>query len=295
MRFIREARAAAAVVHPNVQAIHAVQSAGRLPFLVMPLVAGESLAQRLVAQGRLELKETLRIGHSGCGRTDRRPRAGVGASQREAGQHPVGKGGRARVLTDFGLARAADDASMTRWGIIPGTPQYMSPEQARGEAQLDGRSDLFSLGCVLYEMATGVSPFRTDSVIATVRRLVDDSPPAMASLNPELPPWFIGIVDRLLEKDPARRFSSAKEVTELLEGCLAHLQQPASVPLPAALLRPPPAGVLRKTRSIASFPRAPMANAPRTTDWPGVLRGPVGGIRRGRAPGNRARRERNED
>ena len=158
------------------------------------------------------------------------------------------------MLTDFGLARAADDASMTRWGIIPGTPQYMSPEQARGKA-LDGRSDLFSLGCVLYEMATGVSPFRADSVIATVRRLVDDSPPAMASLNPELPPWFIGIVNRLLEKDPARRFSSAKEVTELLEGCLAHLQQPASVPLPAALLRHRRRGVLRKTRSIASFPR----------------------------------------
>ena len=141
------------------------------------------------------------------------------------------KGVERAVLTDFGLARAADDVSMTRWGIIAGTPQYMSPEQARGEP-LDGRSDLFSLGCVLYEMATGVSPFRADSTMATLRRLIDDPPPAMASLNPELPPWFIGIVERLLEKDPSRRFGSAKEVSELLEGCLAHLQQPASVPLP---------------------------------------------------------------
>jgi hypothetical protein len=138
------------------------------------------------------------------------------------------------VLTDFGLARAADDVALTRWGIIAGTPEYMSPEQARGEP-LDGRSDLFSLGCVLYEMATGVSPFRTDSAMATMRRLVDDSSQPMASLNPELPPWFIAIVDRLLEKDPSRRFGSAKEVSELLEGCLAHVQQPANVHLPVGL------------------------------------------------------------
>ena len=225
-RFAREAQAAAAVVHPNVLAIHQVQPSGRLPFLVMPLVAGESLAQRLTAQGRLELKETLRIGMQAA--------AGLAAAHEQGLVHRdvkpanilLEKGVERAVLTDFGLARAADDVSMTRWGIIAGTPQYMSPEQARGEP-LDGRSDLFSLGCVLYEMATGVSPFRADSTMATLRRLIDDPPPAMASLNPELPPWFIAIVERLLEKDPSRRFGSAKEVSELLEGCLAHLQQPS--------------------------------------------------------------------
>lgn len=138
------------------------------------------------------------------------------------------------VLTDFGLARAADDVSMTRWGIIAGTPEYMSPEQARGEA-LDGRSDLFSLGCVFYEMATGVSPFRTDSTMATLRRIVDEQPAAMASLVPELPPWFCHIVERLLSKDPHQRFASASEVSQLLEQCLSHLQQPTSGPLPAYL------------------------------------------------------------
>jgi len=243
-RFAREAQAAAAVVHPNVMAIHQVQANGPMPFLVMPLVAGESLAQRLAAQGRLELKETLRIAMQAA--------AGLAAAHEQGLVHRdvkpsnilLEKGVERAVLTDFGLARAADDVSMTRWGVIVGTPQYMSPEQARGEP-VDGRSDLFSLGCVLYEMATGVSPFRADSTAATLRRLIDDSPPALASLNPELPPWFIAIVERMLEKDPSRRFSSAKEVSELLENCLAHLQQPTSVPLPTALPAPAARSVSR--------------------------------------------------
>jgi serine/threonine-protein kinase len=233
-RFAREAQAAAAVVHSNVLAIHQVQPTGRLPFLVMPLVAGESLAQRLAAKGSLELTEVLRIGMQAA--------AGLAAAHEQGLVHRdvkpanilLEKGIERAVLTDFGLARAADDVALTRWGIIAGTPQYMSPEQAKGEP-VDGRSDLFSLGCVLYEMATGVSPFRTDSTMATLRRLVDEEPQAMSCLNPELPPWFITIVEKLLDKDPTKRFSSAKEVCDCLEGCLAHVQQPNNVPLPASL------------------------------------------------------------
>jgi tRNA A-37 threonylcarbamoyl transferase component Bud32 len=233
-RFAREAQAAAAVVHPHVLAIHQVQSHARLPFLVMPLVAGESLAERLAARGALELKEVLRIGMQAA--------AGLAAAHQQGLVHRDVKPANIllereverAVLMDFGLARAADDVSLTRYGIIAGTPAYMSPEQARGEA-VDGRSDLFSLGCVLYEMASGVSPFRADTTVATLRRLVDEPPQALASLNPELPPWFVAIVERLLEKDPARRFSSAKEVAALLESCLAHLQHPGNVSLPAGV------------------------------------------------------------
>ena len=236
-RFAREAQAAAAVVHPNVLAIHQVQPAGRLPFLVMPLVAGESLAQRLAAQGRLGLTEVLRIGMQAAAALAAAHEQGLVHRDVKPANILLEKGVERAVLTDFGLARAADDVSMTRWGIIAGTPQYMSPEQVQGEA-VDGRSDLFSLGCVLYEMASGVSPFKADTTLATLRRLIDDPPPALAALNPELPPWFIGIVQRLLEKNPAKRFASAKEVSELLEGCLAHLQQPANVRLPAAVCSP---------------------------------------------------------
>jgi len=234
-RFAREAQAAAAVVNLHVIAIHQVQPNGQLPFLVMPLLTGESLAQRLQARGTLDLKEVLRIGMQAA--------EGLAAAHGQGLIHRdvkpanilLEKGVERAVLTDFGLARAADDVSMTRWGIIAGTPEYMSPEQARGEA-LDGRSDLFSLGCVLYEMATGVSPFRTDSTMATLRRIVDEQPAAMASLVPELPPWFSHIVERLLSKAPAQRFASASEVSQLLKQCLSHLQQPTSVPLPASLV-----------------------------------------------------------
>src|SRR5579872_3434970 len=258
-RFAREAQAAAAVVHPNVMAIYQVQASGRLPFLVMPLVAGESLAERLAARGTLELTEILRIGMQAA--------AGLAAAHEQGLVHRdvkpanilLEKGVERAVLTDFGLACAADDVALTRWGIIAGTPQYMSPEQARGEP-LDGRSDLFSLGCVLYEMATGVSPFRADSTIATLRRLVDDAPQAMGSLNPELPAWFIAIVERLLEKDPARRFASAAELSGLLEGCLAHVQQPTAVPLPTGCVSvlpaicsaEPAAKPVRRARSLKS-------------------------------------------
>src|SRR5206468_9303841 len=166
-RFTREAQAAAAIVHPNVLAIHQVQSSARLPFLVMPFVAGESLAQRLAARGTLDLKEILRIGMQAA--------EGLAAAHEQGLIHRdvkpanilLEKGVERAVLTDFGLARAADDVTLTRWGIIAGTPEYMSPEQAGGET-IDHRSDLFGLGCVLYEMASGLSPFRADSTMATL-------------------------------------------------------------------------------------------------------------------------------
>ena len=210
----------------------------------MPLVAGESLAQRLAAQGRLELKEILRIGMQAA--------AGLAAAHEQGLVHRdvkpanilLEKGVERAVLTDFGLARAADDVSMTRWGIIAGTPQYMSPEQARGEP-LDGRSDLFSLGCVLYEMAT--RRFAVSRRFDDGHHAAADRRPAAGHGRRSIPscrPGSSRIVERLLEKDPSRRFGSAKEVSELLEGCLAHLQQPASVPLARGGF-PPPAAVAR--------------------------------------------------
>ena len=230
-RFAREAQATAAILHPNVMPILTVHSSGKLPFIVMPYVACESLQQRLDRLGSLELIDVLRIGMQTAN--------GLAAAHAQGLVHRDVKPANILLeisvekvmLTDFGLARAMDDASITRTGIIAGTPLYMSPEQARGEP-VDARSDLFSLGTVLYTLATGRTPFRAESTYGILRRLTDESPRPLREISPQFPAWFQMIVYKLLAKSPGDRFASATEVAQLLEGCLAHVQQPATVPLP---------------------------------------------------------------
>ena len=137
-------------------------------------------------------------------------------------------------ITDFGLARAVDDIGITRTGEVAGTPQYMSPEQAQGHA-IDPRSDLFSLGSVLYAMCTGRSPFRADSAVAALRRVCDDIPQPIREINPDTPDWLTAIIDRLLEKDPTDRIQTATEVAELLGKHLAQLQSPSTTPFPGTI------------------------------------------------------------
>jgi serine/threonine protein kinase len=134
-------------------------------------------------------------------------------------------------ITDFGLARAMGDARVTQSGAVAGTPQYMAPEQAGGEA-VDQRADLFALGSTLYTACTGRAPFRGSSGLAVIRQVCDVEPTLIRVLNPDVPVWLEGIVRKLHAKDPAKRFQSASEVAALLERCLAHVQQPGRHPLP---------------------------------------------------------------
>jgi serine/threonine-protein kinase len=239
LRFAREARAAAAVVHDNVLAIHAVSDANGLPYLVMPYIRGTSLQKRLDATGPLAATEVLRIG--------RQVAAGLAAAHAQGLVHRDIKpanilledGVERLKITDFGLARAADDASLTRSGVIAGTPQFMSPEQARGDS-IDARSDLFSLGSVLYALCTGHPPFRAETSFGMLRRITDDIPRPICELNSEIPAWLAASIDRLHAKNPADRFASADEAAQLFEQCLAHLQQPQTVPLPDLLRTKPP-------------------------------------------------------
>ena len=230
-RFAREAQAAAAVVHDNVIAIHGVDRWNGLPYLVMPYVNGESLQQRIDRCAPLSIESTLEIGLQIA--------RGLAAAHDQGLIHRDIKPANilvpssvSRVLiTDFGLARTVDDASLTRTGVIAGTPQYMSPEQARGET-IDARTDQFSLGCVLYTMICGHPPFRATSTFAILRRITDDPHRPLSEIMPSTPRWFGDIVDRMLEKDPSKRFDSMASLADHLEDCLAHLRQPSTVVLP---------------------------------------------------------------
>ena len=223
-RFAREARAAAAVVHEHVVPIHNVESEQAIPFLVMQFISGESLQARVEREGPLSVAEILRIGMQAA--------AGLAAAHAQGLVHRDVKPanillehGIERVyLTDFGLARASDDASLTYTGVVAGTPHYMSPEQADGQ-QLDHRSDLFSLGSVLYFMATGHPPFRADRPMAVLKRTCHDRHRPAWQCNAEIPDALSQIIDRLLEKKPGSRFASAGDVEKALAAVLADVQQ----------------------------------------------------------------------
>src|SRR5215831_7742847 len=246
-RFTREARAAAAVSHDHVVTIHAVEEDHRPPYLVMEFIGGASLQEKLDKGGPLGLKEILRIGLQTA--------EGLSAAHRQGLVHrdikPANillENGVERVkLTDFGLARAVDDASLTQSGVIAGTPLYMSPEQAAGEP-IDHRSDLFSLGSVFYAMCTGRPPFRAEGTHAVLRRVIDDTPRLIREVNHEIPGWLCDLIARLHAKNPAERYQSAQEVADLLSQHLAHLQQPSQVAMPKAVETPVAARLHRKRR-----------------------------------------------
>lgn len=247
-RFRREGRAAAAVRHDHVVAIHAVDEACALPYLVMEFIEGLSLREKIAREAPLPVEEILRIGSQTA--------AGLAAAHDQGLVHrdikPANillENGVERVhITDFGLARATDDTSITRANVASGTPQYMSPEQAHGAA-VDHRSDLFSLGCVLYEMATGRSPFQADSTAATIRRVCEATPTQVRDLNADVPAPLAELIARLLSKDPDFRPQTAAEVQYELEHYLATLQRSPSIPL-----------VPLKPSATPSSKEPPMAN-----------------------------------
>ncbi len=234
-RFAREARAAAAIVNDHVVPIHNVETEHATPYLVMQYIAGDSLQARLDRDGPLDVCEILRIGMQVA--------TGLAAAHAQGLIHRDVKPSNIMLdenvaralLTDFGLARTQDEACLTRSGFHPGTPHYMSPEQVRGE-ELDGRSDLFSFGCVLYALCTGHPPYRAESGYAVMRRITDEQPRSIRDQNALIPEWLERVVMRLLEKDRESRFQSAEELAQILEQCLAHVQKPATEPLPLAVV-----------------------------------------------------------
>lgn len=224
-RFEREARAVAALSHPNIVTIHSVEEAEGLHFLTMELVDGHTLGEVIPDRG-FDLEGFLRVAIPLVDAVAAAHAQGIVHRDLKPDNVMVSTSGLVKVL-DFGLAKQAapegvaplavmQTVTRTGEGIIVGTVSYMSPEQAEGKP-VDARSDVFALGIVLYEMASGHRPFPGDSAVSVLSSILKDTPPSLGDLRPELPRSLAALVHRCLDKDPARRFQSAAEVRAELE------------------------------------------------------------------------------
>ncbi len=230
-RFRREARAAAALAHPNAVTIYDfVEEMGQY-FLVMEYIHGPTLKQLVGQRRQLQAREAIEVALQVCAvlqvahargfiHRDIKPQnimlawgGGVGS---------LSDGGAWVKLTDFGIVRVAEDAGLTNSGIVLGTADYLSPEQARGET-LTGSSDLYSLGVVMFEMLAGRPPFVGPTAVSIAMQHASSNPPPLRQFNPTIPAVLEQFINRVLQKEPEDRFSSATEMQQALRACARDL------------------------------------------------------------------------
>ena len=254
-RFRREASLAASIDHPNVVRIFEVGQDGDRHFMALEFLP-ESLARVIESGGQM--------------RTDGAARFGVQIAEGLAAAHAlgivhrdvkpqnvlIGPDGSAKV-TDFGIARGESFSTMTATGVVMGTPHYMSPEQARGERS-DPRSDVYSLGCMLYHMLAGEVPFKGDTPLAVIRQQIEERPRRLREVRRDLPGKLESVVDRAMAKDPEKRYQSAADMGQALRAAVPGVATPAGVP--------------RRTPTPPPLPSAPQVVPRRSSRLWGLIR-----------------------
>ncbi len=256
-RFLREMGIAASLAHPLIVPLYDSGNTRGLPYYVMPYVEGESLYQRLQRERRLSLDDALRI--------TRDLAAALGYAHSHGVLHRDVKpenillrGGQA-LVADFGLARAigeADYKRLTETGVIVGTVFYMSPEQLREDRDLDQRTDIYSLGCIAYEMLTGEPPYTGPTLTHLINRIVKAPVPSAQRLNPAVPPAVDQAIGRALAKSPAERFATMEELAAALPPeRVGPIPEPATSLAPSA--SPPDASLARRVPPAQGTPAGP--------------------------------------
>lgn len=216
-RFIREARACASLVHSHIVPVHDVITDGPVPAMVMQYISGPTLERWLSEKGPIRWPEALRIAIQLADALSLAHENGLVHRDVKPGNVLLEAEGARALLTDFGLVRTLDDASLTHSGMLAGTPDYMSPEQASGRS-IDARSDLFSLGTLMYAMLTGHPPFRASNPMAVMNRICHEPHRPVSEERDDVPVEVSELIDGLLAKEPEKRFPGADDLrARLLE------------------------------------------------------------------------------
>src|SRR5258706_2199474 len=281
-RFRREAQSAASLNHPSIVAVYDTgedsTSMSHVPFIVMEFVDGRTIRDLLRDDRRLLPERALEITDGVLRALDYSHRAGIVHRDIKPGNVMLNRQGEIKVM-DFGIARAVADtqATMTQTAQVIGTAQYLSPEQARGE-RVDARSDLYSVGCLLYELLTGRPPFMGDSPVSIAYQHVREAPVPPSRIDPELPAWADAIVLKAMEKDPADRYQSAGEMRNDIQRALQGMPLAAAathaVGYQGTRRMDQPTRMAGATSAIPPYDYGPAGGPPdfpRRKKWPWVL------------------------
>ena len=270
-RFLREAEMAAQLSHPNIVPIFSVDEKGGIVHFVMAYVEGESLGERLEREPHPPLELVRRVLRDVADALDYAHRHGVIHRDIKPDNILLDRHGSRPVVTDFGIARAGEtQARLTVTGVAVGTPSYMSPEQAMGDRELDGRSDIYSLGIVGYRMVAGELPFRAASSAGMMLKHLSEQPLPLAGQRPDAPPALVAAIEQALAKRPEERWPNAGAMRDALDtgatssftGAAAHVSAPLPVPAPVGSPQPVPRERKKKKKkkedSLEAFAARPL-------------------------------------